>query len=1852
ENHQYDHQDYLAYYAMTETPRILDHYRHEVDPTLLLAREERFRAAHLEAAAMPAGGALTVNLNSTDYPERTLAGLQWTPYRYNADLADWEATPATEYWDILEVELAARFYDIYPDDDPETNLGRVATARAYSFTLINSLATNVVHCTPELLLCPLPKAISPYTDDMLIKATKDFLNGLSAVSVKVIFQTIDSRKSIMTYNEFGDLDRNGDYVALDDFIEGEGWKPGEAPRPEKSLLRSVGEQLTSPWKTVFRGGPNSGPKVRVAGGVVVSAAVAAVIATVVVGAVLGAKGGQIAAMVIRSISVLIAMHCAIAAISAARKVASTVKGFLSSAIGNMGLRRANFTKVGVITTVIKVLLTWGAFVALFYSNDMVVGSMTFDSTLAGTIADTITAVLLFVLFAVLGPIGAIVSAIMGLIDAIANLICSALPEDMQTSKYGSVLCRGITGIISTLFKRWIYSGTILVDMDPKGYDRLSLYNFDTTLVDEQKGLVTGALMRYNIGLTNTIDLVKTPINLHEYFWSGQFNDENLKKTNFDYRWQDEEEAFHAGLSLGGMTDRWLAAADEHRYYAPDAATSEGIPLGAAGINQSLEGLVLSEAYALPEQECWGWRAWSYCSIQAEKSTSHFDIGSSIIYDILPATLDGFYELTSKGDGQSLAWGQEGDLTFPILFDADGDGLPRTDDPDDARWDADGDGLSDSFEFQNGSDPRLKDSDNDGLTDLQEARLGSDPTSADSDGDGLYDCQEVFHQIEVVGDSNAQDECGQAVGSWTGGWDFVYGGAGSDRLITLVTASPFDADSDGDGLTDQQELVYGYNPGATSNLNVLSFDSQLAERIGGVDQPYDGFVAPGQTLTYSATVKNELDNRQAEGLLWTEASDALDVSGIVPQSFNLWPQTQANMDGTLQVIPAASGSYSLTQVAGALIADLSAESDNAALWLRFDDPPGSTTYLDTSGQFPAHDGQCVGSGCLLDTAGGRTGGALKLDGTSYVDVPLDVSEEAYALALWFKTTCTNCGIFSADAGTLGAEGHDRHVYLSGGNVCARIYSNETRCTAYANYADGQWHHLVHTFGGNEGGQKIYLDGVLKVSGAQAHSDFSWQDGINIGFSNDAAVDYFTGSIDDVRIFDDALAQRQVQEMANLPLFHMDFDQSGSWTDVSSFKWPMPICLGDCPTFTSGISGGGAHFNSSSYLSVTAAPHLNLSGGRLTLSAWIYPRPYSSFNQSILGLNAGGGDAYPTLQRVGRQLLFGLGTGSSYLTQITTGNVLTEYQWNHVAVTLDKDAGGENLRFYVNGELVEKFAFPVTTIAPTTSFEIGRADPYASVSMPWYHVYDNGDEGLIYPALEMCATIGGQEVWNETVKNGATAYPTFNVPFRNRTTLVIFEDDGDTPCGTGRDDHDDTCTIDFYNTSLLLDTRSESEWITHYTEDCGSGQFSLKYINNSIPFYGDIDEVQIFGQPLDEDAIRQLYLDHATLMYLPLDEAPGARAFEDASLAHVAASCAGSLCPSSGTTGRINQAAWFDRQNRTAIQLGTSPARELVNAFTVAAWIKPRSLPDWQRIVSVATNNSINGWGFGLLHDELLFTQFGVKDYTTNGLALDTDRWTHVAVVISPTNEINFYVDGALRQTLPSVGVGHQNTDDPLLVGALTGYGYTEPTQVFDGQIDDLWIFSTPLSAASIEQLYLSAPRLHLLFDEAHGATDFTDNTAYGRFATCTPPACPTTGEGVPGQIGLAAQFDGGDDYVDGSNLNPPNMNGDFTLTQWFTLDELGAASAYRDWAAPVGKGAYNATARWAVLVNRDINNVDNHRINLYLNGVVAATIPGPTGGWAPGRWYQYTFTRNGATIKGYLNGVQQTSSTATPVSVTN
>jgi hypothetical protein len=196
-----------------------------------------------------------------------------------------------------------------------------------------------------------------------------------------------------------------------------------------------------------------------------------------------------------------------------------------------------------------------------------------------------------------------------------------------------------------------------------------------------------------------------------------------------------------------------------------------------------------------------------------------------------------HEVLSRGeqivitlDGRGVTFPQYTDRN-PILnaatlelvhpnVDSDNDGLP---DPWEIKYfgnldmgpndDPDEDDLSNSEEFEAGTDPTNADTDGDGLTDGEEVNeYGTDPLNRDTDADGLSDGDE----INVYGtDPLSSDTDGD--------------GLPDGYEVNVTKSDPAKADSDGDGVNDYDEIVFMSDP---MNANSVPRNIQVGRFSGG------------------------------------------------------------------------------------------------------------------------------------------------------------------------------------------------------------------------------------------------------------------------------------------------------------------------------------------------------------------------------------------------------------------------------------------------------------------------------------------------------------------------------------------------------------------------------------------------------------------------------------------------------------------------------------------------------------------------------------------------------------------------------------------------------------------------------------------------------------------------------------------------------------------------------------------------------------------------------------------------------------------------------------------------------------
>ncbi len=183
-----------------------------------------------------------------------------------------------------------------------------------------------------------------------------------------------------------------------------------------------------------------------------------------------------------------------------------------------------------------------------------------------------------------------------------------------------------------------------------------------------------------------------------------------------------------------------------------------------------------------------------------------------------------------GDGEEHFTGRnpfEPDHDGPAPYlDSDGDGLPDQLEieigTDPLHWDSDGGGASDSAEVLADTNPHdpiddhiVVDSDGDGLPDDFEAVIGTFPDNPDSDEGGRPDGVEFWagnDPLDSIDDSHPTDPDPDPDPDPDGDGELDYDGDGlSNREEAEIGTDPELWDTDGGGVSDAYEYIYGFDP---------------------------------------------------------------------------------------------------------------------------------------------------------------------------------------------------------------------------------------------------------------------------------------------------------------------------------------------------------------------------------------------------------------------------------------------------------------------------------------------------------------------------------------------------------------------------------------------------------------------------------------------------------------------------------------------------------------------------------------------------------------------------------------------------------------------------------------------------------------------------------------------------------------------------------------------------------------------------------------------------------------------------------------------------------------------------------
>lgn len=191
----------------------------------------------------------------------------------------------------------------------------------------------------------------------------------------------------------------------------------------------------------------------------------------------------------------------------------------------------------------------------------------------------------------------------------------------------------------------------------------------------------------------------------------------------------------------------------------------------------------------------------------------------------------------------------------------------------------------------------------------------------------------------------------------------------------------------------------------------------------------------------------------------------------------------------------------------------------ALWLKFDEGVGATTFADASGSNAA--GSCTGAACPTTGVEGRIGQSGQFDGVDdRVQATVNVPAAAFSLAAWVRYTGATWGNWR----TIIEFGDDAPWFGVTPSGQLTLYS----AASGGMVPIGQWAHVAYVWTGNEG--RLYLNGQAVQTNTIA--PVVTGQGVGIGSEiGSTTPSPWQGLIDDARVYSKALTAAEVSELAN-------------------------------------------------------------------------------------------------------------------------------------------------------------------------------------------------------------------------------------------------------------------------------------------------------------------------------------------------------------------------------------------------------------------------------------------------------------------------------------------------------------------------------------------------------------------------------------------------------------------------------------------------------------------------------------------------------------------------------------------------
>jgi hypothetical protein len=226
--------------------------------------------------------------------------------------------------------------------------------------------------------------------------------------------------------------------------------------------------------------------------------------------------------------------------------------------------------------------------------------------------------------------------------------------------------------------------------------------------------------------------------------------------------------------------------------------------------------------------------------------------------------------------------------------------------------------------------------------------------------------------------------------------------------------------------------------------------------------------------------------------------------------------------------------------------------------------------------------------------------------------------------------------------------------------------------------GKWYKLIYILDAKNSKEIFYINSEKVFEQTETDKPSS-QASLTIG---GVGQSYWTGKIDDVKIFDYALNSNEISGLQVDLVGFWSFDDGVGLIANDSTVNKNDGQLSNNIWTNDGKINGALAFTGSQFVDIKGNDALNLSEGNFTVSVWCFFNDNFSGSRPVLGHQSQTlVDRFPGISiQNGSNIQFGFGTGTEYF-EHTIMNVVEPGQWQHLAYTLDQKTQTE--KFYLNG-----------------------------------------------------------------------------------------------------------------------------------------------------------------------------------------------------------------------------------------------------------------------------------------------------------------------------------------------------------------------------------------------------------------------------------------------------------------------------------------------------------------------------------------------------------------------------------------